>query len=269
MSGNHKKLAVVWFTELSNIIDEIGIKFGIINRNKKAGESLTKYIKKINLVSNQNFDFSLIPEEITSKINIIEAQFIKRRGVLEFDITKEIIKIYYDLRMIKVPNVYESFSDDNLVQDTNLGLFEFFSSNNSKAKSQSDKVNQLALYELEQKEHLVQQELKKGYDFELFRKAIYYKKMRKNLKSQNIDKIEIKGSLRENISYNITLESILGYYLIGLFILFFLIGLVIAIEAYTFPSLTGPFSILLLFSFALSGLFFGLYWYNFEKVKTS
>ena len=34
-SGNHKKLAVVWFAELSNIIDEDGIKFGIINRNKK------------------------------------------------------------------------------------------------------------------------------------------------------------------------------------------------------------------------------------------
>jgi len=107
--------------------------------------------------------------------------------------------------------------------------------------------------------------LNKKYDREHFERYLNLRGMMMNIRDNDSEKVEIKGNLKDNISYRGTLEDLLGYSFIGAFILFFLLGLVIAIEAMFHPSLAGSLSILLLISFGTSTLFFILYWNYFWR----
>ena len=265
-SKNYKKLAVVGFVLISNALNKIGIKLCIRPREKTSDESIANYIKLINSVLTKNFNISLIDKELVYKIKIIEQQFIKRKGDVPFEYIKEIFGIYYDLRKLDIPNLHETFKDDYIPSLTNLGLYNFCSSGSTKGnKTQPEKLKSLLLYQIKEKELLIQKKMQKKFNRELFENALYLKKVKHSLKNQDNERIEIKGQLGNNLIYKKLLEEILGYLFLGVFILFFLVGLIIAIEAMMFPSLAVALSILLLISFAISALFFILYWNYFWK----
>jgi len=263
-SGNIKKLAIVSFILTSNTLDEIGIKIGMRPREKTSGEAILSYMKLINSVLNNNFQMKLIDNEIIQRIKIIEIQFIKRKGDIPIDYIKEVFSIYYDLRKLNIPNLYDSYSENYTSQ--NSALYALYSSKKSKNnKSKSDRLKSLILHKLKEEELSLQKKLNKHYDRELFENAIYLKNVRHSIKNEGTSKIEIKGNLKDNMTYQRSLENLLGYSFIGAFILFFLLGLVIGIEAITNPSLAGSLSILLLISFGTSTLFFVLYWNYFWR----
>ena len=263
-SGNIKKLAIVSFVLTSNTLDKIGIKLGMRPREKTSGETILNYMRLINSILFDNFQMKLINNEILHKIKVIESQFIKRKGDIPIDYIKGVFSIYYDLRKINVPNFYENLNED--YNSSNLALYALYSSNKSKKhKNKSDRLKSLILHKLKEEEISLQKKLNEKYDRELFEKAIYLRSVRNSMKLENTNKIEIKGNLKNNITYQRTLEDLLGYSFIGAFILFFLLGLVIAFEAIVHPSLAGSLSILLLISFGTSMLFFILYWNYFWR----
>ena len=85
------------------------------------------------------------------------------------------------------------------------------------------------------------------------------------LENQDKKKIEIKGQLKDNLNYQESLSELIGYSLIGIFILFFLLGVATVIEAFLRPNLTTTLSVLLLIFFTMSVLFIVLYWNYFKK----
>ena len=107
--------------------------------------------------------------------------------------------------------------------------------------------------------------MKKKYSKELFENAVYLKKARKTLENQDKKKIEIKGQLKDNLNYQDSLSELIGYSLIGIFILFFLLGVATVIEAFLRPNLTTTLSVLLLIFFSMSVLFIVLYWNYFKR----
>ena len=113
---------------------------------------------------------------------------------------------------------------------------------------------------------MVRDGLKEEFDKELFENALYLNKVKKSLKARDKKgKIEVKGQLKDNISYRRSMDDILGYSFLGAFILFLLLGVAILVEAILIPSLTGTLSLLFLATFGTSVFFLAIYWNYFRK----
>ncbi|MFX0134763.1 MAG: hypothetical protein ACFFDN_14070 [Candidatus Hodarchaeota archaeon] len=132
-------------------------------------------------------------------------------------------------------------------------------------KNQPDKVKSLILHRIREKEVAIHNELRKNYDKGLFESALYLQKVKSTLKNEDKKKIELRGQLKNNINYQISLDAIYGYFLIGVTILFFLLGFIITIETVFHPSLTGTLSPLFLITYGMATFFFILYWNYFKK----
>lgn len=263
---NYKKLAVVVFILTSNILDEIGIKLGIRSRDKGSEETQYRYMKLINSILKKNLKITLFRDEILDTIKLIEREFLKRKGEIPLDYITEIFKIYYEIRKIDVPNLHKQWESNILADDSEISLFSFLSPfKRRKLNTSENKLKPLLLHRLRTKEQSIQKELNSSYDKNLFESAIYLKKAENSLKKEENGKIILNGQLKDNIIYQRSLESILGYSFIGVFILFFLLGLIVILEAMFYPSLTATMSSLLLITFGVSMLFFLLYWKYFRN----
>ena len=118
---NYRKVAVVGFTLMSNIIDEISLKLGMRPREKKK-ESLLTYIYMVNEVYEKNLQIQIFQEGIIQTVKEIELLFLRNKGDLPPEYVKKIIEVYYELRKVKVPNVYRSPTGDGYFDNTNLHM---------------------------------------------------------------------------------------------------------------------------------------------------
>lgn len=263
---NYKKLAVVSFVLISNLLNEFGVKLGIRPRKRESGETLFRYMKLINSKLEDNFGMVLFKERPMNIIKVVEPLFLRRKGNIQREHVAEVFKIYYDFRKIDVPNLHESYKGEFFTESTDLNaLITLSSKGKSRNKNNSDKIKPLILHNIREKELSVQKKLRKNYSKDLFENAVYLKKARKTLENQDKKKIEIKGQLKDNLNYQESLSELIGYSLIGIFILFFLLGVVTVIEAFLSPNLTTTLSILLLIFFSMSVLFIVLYWNYFRR----
>lgn len=263
---NYKKLAVVVFILISNILDEIGIKLGIRSRDKDSEETQYRYMKLINSILKKNLKVILFKDEILDTINFIEREFIKRKGEIPLDYITEVFKIFYEIRKLDVPNLHKQWKNNIISEDTDINLYSYLSPPNKRKLSDSEnRIKTLILHKLKTKELAIQKKLHTSYDRNLFETAIYLKKAKNSLKNEEDGKIIIKGQLKDNIIYQRSLQNILGYSFIGVFILFFLLGLIITFEAILYPSLTIAMSLLFLITYGVTVLFFILYWHNFRN----
>lgn len=265
-TGNYKKLAIVSFILTGNILDEIGVKLGIRPRDKTSDEHIFKYMKLINSVLKKSLKITLFNEDVIETVKGIEIQFLKRKGDIPFEYIKEMYDIYYDIRKLDVPNLHETFRDELAELNNEANLYNImYSGPKRHAKKQPDKIKSLILYKIREKEVSIKEELEKQYDKNLFESAVYLNKVKKSLKNQDNKKIELKGQLKNNINYQRSLEDILGYCLIGLFILFFLLGFIITVETIIHPLLTGAMGTMLLITYGASAFFFILYRNYFKR----
>lgn len=263
---NYKKLAVVSFILTSNLLNEIGVKLGIRPRNKEMGETLYRYMKLINRKLEDNFGMVLFEEKPMNIIKVVEPLFLKRNGDIDREHVTEMFNTYFDLRKLDVPNLHESYKGEFFTESSDLNVLTAFSSQGmKKSNSDSNKIKPLILHNIREKELSLQKKLRKSYNKDLFENAVYLKKARKTLETQDNKKIEIKGQLKDNLNYQESLSELIGYSLIGIFILFFLLGVATVIEAFLSPNLTTTLSILLLTFFGMSILFLVVYWNYFRK----
>lgn len=266
---NYKKLAVVAFILTSNILDEIGIKLGIRPRDKASEETQYRYMKLVNSILTKNFKLILFKDEILDSINLIEREFLKRKGEIPLDHITEIFKIYYEIRKIDVPNLHKQWESNIISEDSDINLYSFLSpAKRQKLNSSENKLKPLILHKLKTKERTIQKELNSSYDKNLFESVIYLKKAKNSLKKEENGKIILTGQLKDNIEYQRSLDNILGYSFIGVFILFFLLGIIVTLEAILFPLLTAAMSFLFLVTYCVSVLFFILYWKNFRNEES-
>ena len=261
-TGNYKKISVVSFILTSNILNEIGLKLGLRPRNMKSGEKIYEYMRLINKILTENLKLNLFHEGDIESIREIEELFLKKKGDVPFHYIKRTFSIYYELRKLEIPNLYERINDDEFTATTNLKLF---SSRSSKNSGNSDRFKPLILHKIREKELIIQKDLKNSFNKDTFESAIYLKKIKDSYKSRGTNKIKLQGQLKDSLNYQSSLDDVIGYGFIGISIIFFVLGVIIVVETILFPDLTLTLSYLIVIFFAPALLLFLTYWYYFRR----
>lgn len=261
---NYKKLAVSGFILISNKIDEFGIKLGLRLRNKKKEEKIFEYMKLINDVFESNLKLHIFKEEIIDNLKKYEILFLRNRGDVPYNYIKKIFVLYYELRKLDIPNLHEHLKEDNIIKTTNVNLFAFLSPRSRQKRNDDNKLKPLILHKVKEKEIALRETLNNDFNSKAFEQAIYLKKIKKELEESGKNKIVIQGALKDNINYQLSLKSILGYFILGLFLVAFCFGFIVLIEMMLFPFTVGIFGLWILLLFGVSAFFLILYWQNFR-----
>ncbi|TFG28653.1 MAG: hypothetical protein EU532_04755 [Promethearchaeota archaeon] len=263
---NYKTIAIVSFMLISNIIDEIGVKMGIRARRKESDETIFSYMDIVNSILRDNFKITLFKDAMIQEIREIEVIFIKMRGDIPLEMIIKAYDIYYDLRMLEIPNLYKKVNADILSENNDVRIYSLFSG--SIDQQNPDKLKDYLLHNLKTKQLEIRKQLKNKYNKDLFKEAIYLKQTRDSLKNEKDGKILLRGRLKENLVYQKSMEDIYGYFILGIFFLFLILGFVITYECVLYPSLTASVSYLFLLTYGSSISFFLLYWYYYKKGET-
>jgi hypothetical protein len=246
---NYKKLAVVSFVLTSNAIDEIGIKLGMRPREKNDGEKIFEYMELVNKIFSLNFKIKVFKPEIIETLSQIELLFLKREGDIGLDHVKEVFAIYYELRKLEVPNLHENINSDILGRNRSISMFSFLSGGQNSRNKTDSSFNPIILHKFKEEEKALQIQLEKQYDKDIFEKLLHLKTIRKNIEQRSKGKIVISGSLKDNISYRQTKEHIGQFLIIGLIILFVMIGIITVTESFLFGVMSEAISYNMLICF--------------------
>ncbi|MFX1497983.1 MAG: hypothetical protein ACFFBH_10675 [Promethearchaeota archaeon] len=239
---NYKKIAVVGFILLSNVIDEIGANLGIRARKKKENEHLYQYMEFINMVFQNLIKSPVFMASIIERLKVTELIFLKLRGELPYDHIKKLFSLYFELQELDVPNVFGILGNDFIHGDTDLNLYMTMA---TKGKNhESSRSKQLLIHNIHQKEIHLQKSLEQGFDKECFEEALYLKKLKTTITS-----LKKKGRIQDSFIYQISEVSNLKYIILGVMAFFMFMGINIIYEMILFPNITMVVSFyLLLFS---------------------
>ena len=138
-------------------------------------------------------------------------------------------------------------------------MFSFLSGSQNARKNKASAFNPILLHKFKEEEKALQIQLEKEFDKETFEKILHLKTVRKNIEHRSKGKIVISGSLKDNISYRQSKEHICQFLVIGLIILFAMIGIVTVIESFMFGVLSEVISYNMLVCF---GAIIVLYFIN-------
>ena len=245
---NYKKLAVVSFVLTSNTIDEIGIKLGIRPREKNSGEKLFEYMELVNKVFKVNFSVNVFRSELIDILKGIELLFLRKEGELSLEYVKKIFEIYYELRKLDVPNLHDNINSEIIDKNRTISLFSFLSGNQN-AKRKNNLFKPILLHRFREEEEALKYQLNKKFDKNTFEKILQLKTIRKGIEQKKGGKIVISGSLKDNISYKQSKEQVGQFLVIGIIILFAMVGSVSLIEAlmYGFLSVAISYNLLVCF----------------------
>ncbi|MFX1320780.1 MAG: hypothetical protein ACFFAQ_03960 [Promethearchaeota archaeon] len=261
---NYRKLAVSGFILISNKIDEFGIKLGLRPRNKEKEEKIFEYIRLINDVFESNLKLHIFKEEIIDNLKKYEIIFLRSRGDVPYNYIKKIFLLYYELRKLDIPNLHEQLKEDNIIKTTNVNLFSFLSPRGRQKRNNDNKLKPLILHKVKEKEIALRETLNQNFNSKTFEQAIYLKKIKKGLEENGKNKIVIQGALKDNINYQLSLKSILGYFILGLFLVAFCFGFIVLIEMMLFPFTVDTYGLTILLLFGVAAFFLILYWQNFR-----
>ena len=245
---NYKKLAVVSFVLTSNTIDEIGIKLGMRPREKNSGEKLFEYMELVNKVFKVNFSVNVFRSELIDILKGIELLFLRKEGELSLEYVKKIFEIYYELRKLDVPNLHDNINSEIIDKNRTISLFSFLSGNQN-AKRKNNLFKPILLHRFREEEEALKYQLNKKFDKNTFEKILQLKTIRKGIEQKKGGKIVISGSLKDNISYKQSKEQVGQFLVIGIIILFAMVGSVSLIEAlmYGFLSVAISYNLLVCF----------------------
>jgi len=246
---NHKKLAVVSFVLTSNAVDAIGIKLGMQSREKSAGEKIFEYMELVNEVFKVNFKVNVFRPELIEVLKRIELLFLKKEGELRFEYAKDIFEVYYELRKLEVPNLHDSINSEVIDRNRTISLFSFLSGGRSGRGREKSAFNPILLHKFKEEEEALQYQLNKQFDKKAFEKILQLKTIRKGLERKKGGKIVISGSLKDNISYRQSKERVGQFLVVGIILLFAMVGCVSLIEALMYGLLSVAISYNLLVCF--------------------
>ena len=221
---NYKKLAVVSFILTSNTLDEIGIHLGLRARNRKANEKSFEYMELINSFLLDNLNISLFPEDWIETVKDCEIIFLKNKGNLPYDYIKLIFSLYYELRKLDVPNLYKNIKSTEFVEPSELGFYSYLAPH-SKKKPRNN-LTPLILQKIKEKELSLQKDLKNTFNSRKLENMIYLQNLKHSISQDDKGKITIQGALKDNLSYQHSIDAIFGYFIIGIVLLLVMLGII-------------------------------------------
>ena len=237
-TGNYKKLAVVSFVLVSNAVDEIGINLGMRTRERGSGESIYEYMKLVNNIFTLNFNVSVFKPELIKKLSQTELLFLKRQGNINLEQVKGVFEAYYDLQKLEVPNLHEKINSEALNRNRTVSMFSFLSGGQSKKQKSENTLNPILMQRFKDEEKALQIQLEHKFDKNAFEKILHLKTVRNKLEQKSRGKIAISGALKDNISYRQSKENIGQFMIIGLIVLFAMIGVVVLVESFMYGVLS-------------------------------
>ena len=237
-TGNYRKLAVVSFTLVSNRADEIGINLGLRPREKDSGENIIEYMKLVNKIFSLNFSIFVFKPELIDKLSPIELLFLKRKGDINLEQVRGVIKAYYELQKLEVPNLHENINSEVLDDNRTVSMFSSLTGGRSKKRKSDSAVNPFLMQKFKDEEKALQIQLDKQFDKNAFESVLHLKAVRKKLEQKSRKKIVISGSLKDNISYRQSKKNIGQFVIIGLILLFGMIGAVVLVESFMYGVLS-------------------------------
>jgi hypothetical protein len=237
-TGNYKKLAVVSFVLVSNVVDEIGIKLGMRTREKGSGENIFEYMKLVNKIFALNFNVAVFKPEMIQNLSQIELLFLKRQGEINLEQVKGVIEAYYELRKLDVPNLHENINSEMLNRNRTVSMFSFLSGGQSKRRKSENALNPILMQRIKDEEKALQIQLDQQFDKNAFEKILHLKTVRKNLEQKSRGKIVISGALKDNISYRQSKDNIGQLMIFSLIILFAMIGAILLVESFMYGVLS-------------------------------
>ncbi len=252
-TGNYKKLAVACFILTSNQVNEIGIRLGIRPRNKDSNESIYHYLSVVNSVFEKNLQIHIFKEEHLELIKECESVFLKNRGNIPIIYIKKILGIYYEFRKLEIPNLYKELNSEEVIQTTNLELYSFLAptvGHKKTKKNNSTNLNPLILQKIRKQELALQKDLEYKFDSQKLETAIYLNTLKNSLNTKNKKKVAFQGTLKDNLSYQGSLENIFGYLILGVVILFSGLSISFLVEITYDPSIISYISSWIMFLFA-------------------
>lgn len=264
-TGNTKKLAVVSFILTSNKLDEIGIRFGLRHRNKNSGEKLFEYMEQINAFLEYNLKISIFKQEQIELLRNCELLFLKSKGDVPYEYIKKIFQIYYDFRKLKIPNLNRTLKSDVFLESSELGLFSFLSPKAHRRNKDTNKLKPLIAQKISEKQFSLQKELELEFNSQMFEKAIYLHSLKKSLENNKRNKIIFQGTLKQNLSYQRSIEDVFKYLFLGLIALIVSLGIIILIELTYYPAYNGALSGWSLFFFGVASIIIIAYLRCFKK----
>jgi hypothetical protein len=264
---NFKKLAVVSFILVSNKVNEIGIYLGVRPRNRASGEKIFEYMELINEIFEKNLKIPIFQSKYIEDIRECEALFLKSRGDIPYDYIKTIFQIYYELRKLEVLNLHKSLEFDDFIESSKLGFFSFLSPRTKRKEKSTSDLRPLILQKIREREMKLQKNLQHRLDSQQFETAIYLRSIKNSLTNDKKGKITIQGALKDNLRYQNSIESIYGYFIIGLIILLASIGVTILVELSIIPIFSSELSSWTLFFFGGTILLIFIYIKLFRKEK--
>lgn len=238
-TGNLKKLAVVSFELTSRRLNEIGVNLAIRKRKHESGETLVEYMELINQNIQRNLDISIFQDKIVEKIGDCEPLFLRNRGDIPFNSIRSMYKVYFELRKLDVPNLHRKMNDNDLISVSQYGLQSFLSpSSKRKQNNGSSTLKPLILQKIKEKQLDLQKQSQNTLNSYILEKAISLKKVQNSLNNKGKQRrIRFEGALKDNLSYQQSIENIVGYFIIGVTILLFTLGISILLKLMSYPDL--------------------------------
>jgi hypothetical protein len=229
-TGNHKKIADVSFILISNRINEIGLNLGVRPRNKSSGEKMFEYMECINKIFVENINVPIFQASHIEILRQCEILFLKNKGYIPLEYIRNMFSIYYELRKLEVPNLHKSIDHETIIHSSKLGAFSMLSAGTRLKKNDSDALKPLILQKITEKERFLRKNLQNDLNSQKFETIIHLHTLKKSMGHEKKGKITIRGVLKDNINYQRSIDSIFGYFILGLILLFTSLGIIILCE---------------------------------------
>jgi hypothetical protein len=203
----------------------------------------------VNKVFKVNFSVNVFRPELIDVLKRIELLFLKKEGELRLEYVKEIFEIYYELRKLDVPNLHDNMNSEIIDKNRTISLLSFLSGGQVAKRKKENLFNPILLHKFKEEEKSLQYQLNKQFDKNTFEKILQLKTIRKGIEQKKGGKIVVSGSLKDNISYKQSKEQVGQFLVIGIIILFAMVGTVSLIEAlmYGFLSVAISYNLLVCF----------------------
>jgi len=262
ISGNYDKITSTCLDLIGNLVNDFGIKLGIRPKDIKNKEFSSDYMELINQIFKNNFSIQIFSQDLIIKLRKLELAKLRNR-ILNFpNLSKQALEIYLDLKKIEVPNLFKIKKEIKLINIPEIRLYsKFYDGNIEKSLNKNPElaIKSLLIHKIEEKERVLKEILKNGFQEGVFEEIIKLKYAKNALIKSKKEKNKIEGKLKDDINYQLSLDKNYGYLLLGGGIVFSLITFLIIVECLLFSGVANSFSIFILLFGIPSFLFISLY----------
>ena len=237
---NWHKVGVVGFAMMSNTVDEIALKLGTRPREKNK-EPLLKYMHVVNEIFETNLHIQIFHDDIVETVKEVELIYLTNQGDLPLEYVKKILRAYYELRKIKVPNLYKNMTGEGYFDDSN---FHLLSTGIRGRKDQSSKFKPIILQKISEQERRLQKKLNTQFEQGDFEQVIWLKNVKKGLDNER--GFTTQGTLKDSLNYHQSPTIILKFMFIGVILLSLFFTVIVIAEIFLYPLTIPPLSNVLL-----------------------